>query len=73
MVRPDGNQTLLQVVPTFFSAQKIDAEEKQQLSPLIQQLLAQRLNRSVAEHGKVGRNQLCPCGSGKKYKRCCGN
>ncbi len=22
--------------------------------------------------GKVGRNQPCPCGSGKKYKRCCG-
>ena len=21
---------------------------------------------------KVGRNQLCPCGSGKKYKNCCG-
>jgi uncharacterized protein YecA (UPF0149 family) len=21
---------------------------------------------------KVGRNQLCPCGSGKKYKRCHG-
>ncbi|MBI9074460.1 MAG: preprotein translocase subunit SecA [Desulfatibacillum sp.] len=21
---------------------------------------------------KVGRNSLCPCGSGKKYKRCCG-
>jgi len=20
---------------------------------------------------KVGRNQLCPCGSGKKFKRCC--
>ena len=20
---------------------------------------------------KVGRNQACPCGSGKKYKRCC--
>mgnify|MGYP006276502599 FL=1 len=20
---------------------------------------------------KVGRNQPCPCGSGKKYKRCC--
>lgn len=24
-------------------------------------------NRKV----KVGRNELCPCGSGKKYKRCC--
>ncbi|MCR4379205.1 MAG: SEC-C domain-containing protein [Rhodospirillales bacterium] len=22
---------------------------------------------------KIGRNQLCPCGSGKKYKHCCGN
>jgi preprotein translocase subunit SecA len=22
---------------------------------------------------KVGRNDLCPCGSGKKYKRCHGN
>ncbi len=21
---------------------------------------------------EVGRNQPCPCGSGKKYKRCCG-
>ena len=21
---------------------------------------------------KVGRNELCPCGSGKKYKNCCG-
>ena len=22
--------------------------------------------------GKIGRNERCPCGSGKKYKRCCG-
>jgi uncharacterized protein len=22
--------------------------------------------------GKVGRNDPCPCGSGKKYKKCCG-
>jgi preprotein translocase subunit SecA len=21
---------------------------------------------------KVGRNEACPCGSGKKYKNCCG-
>jgi len=24
------------------------------------------------EAPKVGRNDLCPCGSGKKYKKCCG-
>ena len=23
-------------------------------------------------HRKIGRNERCPCGSGKKYKRCCG-
>lgn len=22
---------------------------------------------------KIGRNDVCPCGSGKKYKKCCGN
>ena len=22
--------------------------------------------------GKVGRNEPCPCGSGMKYKKCCG-
>ena len=26
----------------------------------------------VNKQPKVGRNDLCPCGSGKKYKRCCG-
>jgi len=24
------------------------------------------------EHPKIGRNDPCPCGSGKKYKKCCG-
>ncbi|MBP99557.1 MAG: hypothetical protein CL477_02630 [Acidobacteria bacterium] len=26
---------------------------------------------TVASAGKVGRNDPCPCGSGKKYKQCC--
>ena len=26
----------------------------------------------VREAPKVGRNDLCPCGSGKKFKKCCG-
>ena len=31
------------------------------------------LNRTVVrEEPKVGRNDPCPCGSGKKYKNCCG-
>jgi len=27
---------------------------------------------AVAVSTKVGRNERCPCGSGKKYKKCCG-
>jgi len=36
--------------------------------------LAARDDRSsvVRSEPKVGRNAPCPCGSGKKYKRCCG-
>ncbi|MBH42870.1 MAG: hypothetical protein CL787_05050 [Chloroflexi bacterium] len=25
------------------------------------------------QNGKIGRNEKCPCGSGKKYKRCHGD
>ncbi|MEX0707786.1 MAG: SEC-C metal-binding domain-containing protein [Woeseia sp.] len=25
-----------------------------------------------ARSAKVGRNAQCPCGSGRKYKKCCG-
>src|SRR5579872_1196155 len=28
--------------------------------------------KQVRTGAKIGRNDLCPCGSGKKYKKCCG-
>ena len=28
---------------------------------------------SVREYKKIGRNDKCPCGSGKKFKNCCMN
>jgi preprotein translocase subunit SecA len=27
--------------------------------------------RAARNDSHVGRNDLCPCGSGKKYKNCC--
>jgi len=27
--------------------------------------------QKVRKHKKIGRNDPCPCGSGKKYKKCC--
>ncbi len=29
-------------------------------------------SRTVKKDKKIGRNSKCPCGSGKKYKQCCG-
>ncbi|NCB41276.1 MAG: hypothetical protein EOM59_01450 [Clostridia bacterium] len=31
-----------------------------------------RRSRTVTKEKKIGRNEPCPCGSGKKYKQCCG-
>lgn len=28
--------------------------------------------KTVVNENKIGRNDPCPCGSGKKYKKCCG-
>jgi preprotein translocase subunit SecA len=33
---------------------------------------AGRVKTVTRDQPKVGRNELCPCGSGKKYKKCCG-
>ena len=32
----------------------------------------EKTNTTVRGKGVVSKNALCPCGSGKKYKRCCG-
>ncbi|QCX33513.1 SEC-C domain-containing protein [Caloramator sp. E03] len=30
------------------------------------------IDHTVVNQNKIGRNEPCPCGSGKKYKKCCG-
>ncbi len=32
----------------------------------------EKSSKTVVKPPKVGRNDPCPCGSGKKYKKCCG-
>lgn len=31
-----------------------------------------RLEKAIATSGRIGRNEQCPCGSGTKFKKCCG-
>ena len=48
---------------------------KEQLFQLRDNLLAEAESKKIEETDlpfeKIGRNDPCPCGSGKKYKRCC--
>lgn len=46
----------------IFSAEELEALYKEQ----------KRSKTVVNTEEKVGRNDPCPCGSGKKYKKCCG-
>ena len=34
--------------------------------------MEQKMSGTVRKEKKMGRNDPCPCGSGKKYKKCCG-
>ena len=47
----------------------VDADTPEDINDL--DILLNPIKTSVAEE-KIGRNDPCPCGSGKKYKKCCG-
>ena len=34
--------------------------------------LEEKKSDTIVKGAKIGRNDPCPCGSGKKYKKCCG-
>ena len=47
--------------------------EAQEKNPMAQASQAGKQDRTIRHDGpKVGRNDPCPCGSGKKYKKCHG-
>jgi len=61
----ETNNALIDVINELKSDKKAaNIKEKQ-----LKQSLSNTPNKPVV---KVGRNEPCPCGSGKKYKKCCG-
>ena len=46
---------------------KADSSKPQQ-----RQMPQEQKKTPIPVHGKIGRNDPCPCGSGKKYKKCHG-
>lgn len=48
----------------------LSAEALSRLRTKVDQLRRERVAHARSR-GKIGPNEMCPCGSGKKYKRCC--
>ena len=56
---------LLQKLAESIDPEKMDAESSDKL---LKELGLSFKKKSTT---KIGRNELCPCKSGKKYKKCC--
>lgn len=74
----DGNKRACAVVRQVMaekSMQRRIAErfhECRRIAPAVAEKLGLRETQTTVNRGaKVGRNEPCPCGSGKKYKKCC--
>jgi len=75
-------QTLLStiqhdVVHTIYHVGIVKQEAAQRAPSAMAQVAAGRTDSGKKQplktaSGKIGRNDPCPCGSGKKYKKCCG-
>ena len=44
-----------------------------ELQDMLQSIMDSKPEQVIIETPKIGRNEPCPCGSGKKYKKCCGS
>ncbi|MFS0647008.1 SEC-C metal-binding domain-containing protein [Siminovitchia sp. 179-K 8D1 HS] len=54
---------------------EMEAEKKKEEHNRItrrEELLQVPRKTAAPKSKKIGRNEPCPCGSGKKYKKCCG-
>ncbi|MBR6647675.1 MAG: preprotein translocase subunit SecA [Clostridia bacterium] len=69
MIAAIREETLMHI---FHARIEAPPERKQEAVPQNISLGGETAKKQAKADGKVGRNDPCPCGSGKKYKKCCG-
>lgn len=63
----------LQLETTRSFASDLEEEEEEEIRmPTGDEEVGHPVTPIILESKSSGRNELCPCGSGKKYKKCCG-
>ncbi len=63
----DPNEILNQILSMELPGEELRYSMIKELAETVQEV-----NKARMQNVKVGRNDPCPCGSGKKYKHCCG-
>ena len=72
LLRPVAEEEALRTRPSQPSTQRFNYSQPEAQPMGEAQAGGARVKTVVRNVRKVGRNQPCPCGSGKKYKKCCG-
>jgi hypothetical protein len=73
-LRPEGRQSRLPELWAAYQERHPRFQERFARRSAIMHGLAGRIvAKSPKSTVKVGRNERCPCGSGKKFKTCCGS
>ena len=68
-----GDEKVEQLQDKVDDMQNQVAAGKMQAVDVAEFMRKMRTKPVVRDYKKVGRNDPCPCGSGKKYKNCCLN
>lgn len=69
--RCDGDERFLDVVKELVKTNDYSQRIKRHYKLYKEALKTLSFVSTPARVEKIGRNELCPCGSGKKYKKCC--
>ena len=67
----DSSQNLEDVEVSIILLENIKDSDRERIEKLSKKLAQDRMKTALKINKKICRNQSCPCGSGKKYKKCC--
>lgn len=68
----DTLQTVIDILSNMANSTRLWSNNGYTPDEMFEQYERKHLKKLPAKRVKIGRNDPCPCGSGKKYKRCCG-
>lgn len=67
----DSNNLLISTIGNSCSFSDLKESDIERIKALGNEKAKDWVQLAIKKSGKIGANDYCPCGSGKKYKRCC--